>query len=106
MSYGVKTSLAYLTHMSQPGEDQVDMRGKRWLAGQVRWLVQKGDVIFPGKPTRATYDCVFTMRTSDYPSQRRRNNHRGAGSEVYREITFIMCGRDDPPTRYAQIDLG
>ena len=83
----------------------------QWATDQIRWLVHKGDVLHPGKPTEATYECHWSMKASVYSSGKGRGRDTTTtgntpSTEVTRDVVFIASARDEAPTRYAQFDKG
>ncbi|KAK3683332.1 hypothetical protein B0T22DRAFT_245329 [Podospora appendiculata] len=66
--YGIKVRTQFAAYKHKPADAEVDVEGIPWATDQIRWFVQKGDAIFPGKPVVATYDCHWSMKASDYPS--------------------------------------
>jgi hypothetical protein len=86
----------------------MDVEGVQWATDQIRWLIQKGDVIHPGKPTEQTYECHWSMKASAYTSKSGRTRDSGfmPVSEVTRDVVFVASDKDEVPTRYAEIEQG
>lgn len=104
--YGIKVRKQYASYENHEQKDlDVDPDGKEWALDQLRWYVQKGDGLFPGKPLVATYNCSFSMKASEYDRIRGKGRSQGLSS-VTREIVFIASSRDQPPMRLDAVDQG
>ncbi|KAK3396747.1 hypothetical protein B0T20DRAFT_355975 [Sordaria brevicollis] len=65
--YGIKVRMQYAPYEShKPSDLDVDPEGVSWATDQIRWFVNKGDAIFPGKPLISTYDCHWSMKASHF----------------------------------------
>ncbi|KAB5585602.1 hypothetical protein GE09DRAFT_1166380 [Coniochaeta sp. 2T2.1] len=106
--YGVKTRTHFAPYQHKLSETEMDPEGVQWATDQIRWLVQKGDVIHPGKPTQATYECHWSMKASTYSSGKGRGRDPITGytpsTEVTRDVVFVASARDEVPARYAEIE--
>ncbi|EAA33990.2 hypothetical protein GE21DRAFT_3741 [Neurospora crassa] len=127
--YGIKVRTQYAPYNShRPSEVDVDVEGVKWATDQIRWFINKGDALFPGKPMVSTYDCHWSMRAAHFPAQNgtgralaqnpgsvsQRFDKRGGGNimppppppEVFREVVFVASSADEPPTRFAAVNKG
>jgi len=71
-----------------------NVHGRRVAAGQITWLVRKGDVILPGKPieVRQRVTCSF------------RNSAAGCGSVA--KITFCATALNEAPSSLTRLPAG
>ena len=106
--YGIKVRRRYASYENHLRRDvDVDPEGVEWATDQIRWFVQMGDGLFPGKSKVVTHDCHFSMKASDYEqAKRKRGGSSAVPSLVMREILVISSSRDRPPTRLDAIDAG
>lgn len=107
--YGIKTRTHFAAYQHKLSETETDVEGIQWATDQIRWLVQKGDVIYPDKATMATYECHWSMKASAYTSGRGKTRENGAGvrsSEVTRDVIFVASKKDEVPSRFAEIEPG
>lgn len=106
--YGIKVRKQYASYENHLRKDvDVDAAGVEWALDQIRWFVQKGDGLFPGKSIVVTHDCSFSMKASAYNRARgKRLPGAGAQSAVTREVVLIASNRNQPPMRLDAIDPG
>ncbi|KAH7625276.1 hypothetical protein B0T09DRAFT_352661 [Sordaria sp. MPI-SDFR-AT-0083] len=129
--YGIKVRTQYAPYNShRPSDIDVDVEGVKWATDQIRWFINKGDALFPGKPMVSTYDCHWSMKASHFPSPNAANGRvqsqslgsmsqrfdkRGGGggsasipppppAEVFREVVFVASSAEEPPTRFAAVN--
>ncbi len=114
-SFGIKTRTLFSPARNNMSEIEQDPDGIRWAAGQVRWLVLKGDALEPGKERVETYVCHWTLKESDYPlapKKKKRMSLRGNGNAdlqpvmLLRDIVIVASEADTPTNRFADVELG
>lgn len=103
--YGIKIRAQFSAYKHKPSDAEVDVEGVSWACNQIRWFVQKGDAIFPGKAIVISYDCHWSMKASDYPA-RRRSSGSQATESVFRDLVFVASAANDPPTRLDELVRG
>lgn len=107
--YGIKTRTHFAAYQHKLSETETDVEGIQWATEQIRWLIQKGDVIHPHKATVAKYECHWSMKTSVFESATsRRNRDTGVvtSNDVIRDVVFVATEKEEAPSRYAEIDSG
>ncbi|KAK5661328.1 hypothetical protein OQA88_11223 [Cercophora sp. LCS_1] len=106
--YGFRTKSQYEGWRHNHNSPQKDLEGTRWATGQIRWLVKKGDAIFPNKPIVMHYDCHWLL-----PAPRSNQNGRATGAPApddpsvgQKEVVFIASAEDDAPLRFDGLNTG
>lgn len=102
--YGIKVRTHFAAYKHSDVSPETDIEGIQWATDQIRWFIQKGDGIFPNKPLLATYDCHWSMKTSEFPMPNKKGPH--ARGEVFRDVVFIASAQDEGPIRFGKIDQG
>lgn len=95
--YGIKARASSTApkHESQPP----GVEGVRWASDQIRWLVRKGDAIFPNRPLIATHHCHWSMKASDFESAKQSLNYGQPSCSALREVVFVATPLDAAPAR-------
>jgi len=102
-SFGVKTRTHYSAWLNSKREVELGPDGTPWATNQVRWFIEKGDVLVPGKEVTGTYDCLFEMPESSLPNRKKKQT---TPPDVFREIIFIASEADRPPIKFSDIKRG
>ena len=100
-AFGIKTRqhVSPWKHSKQYIQQGVD--GSEWATDQVRWFIEKGDAIIPGKERKEVYDCIYEVAEDDFTRKKKQ-----PVLEVFREIVFIACELKDPPTTFPDVQRG
>ncbi|KAK4197073.1 putative heat shock protein family 70 protein [Triangularia verruculosa] len=107
--YGIKVRRPFASYENHSRNDvDVDPQGIHWATDQIRWFIQKGDAIFPNKPTVAKYELHFSMSENDFPITHSQNKRGGRGAPqqpaaVFRDVVFLSSSRDRAPTSMSMV---